>query len=401
MNTPLLSETKTDQKVNLSNNIVIRPYNWNKFEEDITDKFSPDDEGDPEEGISNDTPWKKDEKVYQTKIEIYGHNKDNERCCWRIENFQPYCYFELPEIANITWSELHEKYFKNYFTERMAEGNAPIVCKLVWRKKLYYYRAGKKFPFIMMSFRSESAMRHAVNICNKPIIISSQKITVKPREYTISSILKIIAMKGIKYSSWIQCSDYEETFSESKNMETIEDKKATNKVEKKGFESTSAKKISTFEHEYVIKWKSLSLVPAHICENWRVYPKILSFDIECNARNTKSMPVSYKRHDVAFQNGVTFMDTNPKTNPKMEMKQYLVVLGRCAPIPNIEIIETTTQKQFIEEFEKLIVKLDPDVLIGYNIMRSGDAAVASRVVRITSKSYLGNHLLMVRMNLLL
>lgn len=310
------------------NGITMRPFDWQKHEEDITDQF--DDVEETETGGLR----QRTNKIFSTKIEIYGHNRNNERTCLRIEDFHPYCYFELPEIKKVKWGPTHEHIIKKWFQQRMGEGNAPLACKLVWKKRLYYFRAGKTYPMLLMSFRSETALKEAVKLCSRNIGLGAVSIKLKPRENTLSPILKLIAIRKLKYSAWLRCKDFKKP----------------------------EEPISSFAHEYVVNWKSLELVPLAECSKWRTYPTILSFDIECNAQNTKAMPKVKKRFDCTFMVGATYHDTRRNFT-----KKYLIVLGECEPIEDVEIIKLKSEKDLLPEFCRLINHTDPDAVIGYNI----------------------------------
>jgi hypothetical protein len=299
---------REDASASLDSGITMRPFDWQKREEDITDEF--DQFGETEHGLVE-----RKSRVFSTKIEIYGHDRNNDRTCFRIEDFRPYCYFELPVLQKIKWNSTHEQIFKKWFDSRLGEGNGPVACKLVNKKRLYYFRNNKTYPMLLMSFRSETALKEAVKLCSRNIAFGLISIKLKPREHTLSPILKLIAMKKLKYSAWLKCKDFKKP----------------------------VVPISSFKHEYIINWRSLELIPLVECQKWRTYPTVLSFDNECNAQNTKAMPKVKKRFDCTFMTGVTYYDS--KTGVK---KKYLIVLGKCEEIEDVEIIEIRYEKELIQ-----------------------------------------------------
>ena len=48
-------------------------------------------------------------------------------------------------------------------------------------------------------------------------------------------------------------------------------------------------------------------------------------------------------------------------------KQNCIVLGESSPIPNVEIECCETEKDVLLRWKELIIKEDPDIIIGYNI----------------------------------
>ena len=59
-----------------------------------------------------------------------------------------------------------------------------------------------------------------------------------------------------------------------------------------------------------------------------------------------------------------------KSYGKDEKEQYLnncTVLGESTAIPNTEIICVETEKELLLEWRNIILREDPDIIIGYNI----------------------------------
>ena len=59
-------------------------------------------------------------------------------------------------------------------------------------------------------------------------------------------------------------------------------------------------------------------------------------------------------------------------------KQNCIVLGDCSPIPNVEIECAETEKDVLLKWRDLIIREDPDIIIGYNIFGFDYTFIADR-----------------------
>jgi DNA polymerase delta subunit 1 len=91
--------------------------------------------------------------------------------------------------------------------------------------------------------------------------------------------------------------------------------------------------------------------------------KICSFDIECTSENG-SFPLPENEKDYIIQIGMAIQVYN---NQKMN-KNYIITLDTCDKFDDNTIIEECeTEEELLEQWMIYMEKIDPDIIIGYNI----------------------------------
>jgi DNA polymerase delta subunit 1 len=86
--------------------------------------------------------------------------------------------------------------------------------------------------------------------------------------------------------------------------------------------------------------------------------RIMSFDIECYS-STGAFPDPRNPHDVVFQIGMT-----TKTFGQESMIRRCLCLKKTSG-PDVESFET--ERELLDAFQKYLVKMDPDIITGWNI----------------------------------
>ena len=97
----------------------------------------------------------------KTEIQLWCFNNKSEPLLLRVRDFPVFCKIELPPIINssgriVQWSTsiAHSVIgdMKRYLSKKEIE--PPVKWDFMFSDKLYYYSAGKKFPFILMVFNT-------------------------------------------------------------------------------------------------------------------------------------------------------------------------------------------------------------------------------------------------------
>jgi DNA polymerase elongation subunit (family B) len=255
--------------------------------------------------------WHIDESEKEvTAIRAYGLNKNNENVCIRINDFTPYVYVQLPD--GITWNEGRAQIVCNKIDDVL--GNArPIKKSLVFKKKLYYAHIEgdkrKLFPFLFLSFSSPNDIRLLSTKLFKPIYISGLgMLKLKIHENNAPVVLQLTCAREIPTAGWIQF---------------------------KGDPVCEDEKLTYCQHEYNVKWKTLSPMKGN---NSVINPMIMSYDIEVYSSNPNKMPSASNPKDVVFQISLVFC-RNGDGEDKYEKSSFSLRTGsrdcrrRCEPIP--------------------------------------------------------------------
>jgi len=285
-------------------------------------------------------------------IHVWCLDKHSKPAFLRIEDFPAFCYVELPVIVNntdFTWNKSRVKKLYDYFcfrlgkSDRNPKDHSPIGYKLEFRKKTYYYYNDDKHPMMMVKFKSLDAMRHFENILKYPLNTGKRFGTIKCQawETKIPIVRKLLTNQGMSYSQWFTV-----------NATPIEE------FERK----------STVKAEYKIDWRSISPINLEISEKFRIYPKILAFDIECYSDDKRVFPNQWHAKHVAYMISCIYQVYNNIES----RRRYAIILGPCADIPkeklkNTEIIHVLSEYELVQAFGDLVLKLDPEIVTGYNI----------------------------------
>lgn len=109
---------------------------------------------------------------------------------------------------------------------------------------------------------------------------------------------------------------------------------------------------TTCDFNYTVEWSDIILY--HKKESAPFY--ICYFELECISGHD-GYPQSYIKTDDIIMIGMAFSNK----------KKILICLGDCDPIDDTELIIASTNKDLFLKFQAIIVREDPDIIIGYNI----------------------------------
>ncbi len=277
-------------------------------------------------------------------IHVWCLDRDSKPYFLRIEDSPTTCYVELPTIVYgrpFRWNRISAQKVVEYLNFRLKD-HAPIGHSLTFRKKIYYYFGEGDYPMLQLQFKSIQALNHCENLLKYPL---------KTREYgtlrchvwesKIPIVRKLLTRQNMSFSQWFTVhGDYVE----------------------------ESMRISTMDHEYVVDSRTMEPIPQEVCDGWRVYPRILAFDIECYSDNKRIFPNAWHAAHVAYMISCIYQVYNHRST----RKRYAIILGPCAEIPSsrlesTEIIHVTTEYELVEAFGALVLKTDPEIVTGYNI----------------------------------
>jgi DNA polymerase elongation subunit (family B) len=266
----------------------------------------------------------------RTILLAWGLNQKSKPAVIRIEDFPFTCYVELPEkIHPQKVVELSE------WIRKVLKEDAPTLIRLEEKRKLYYFRDGKKFPMLRLEFSSMNAMRHCEKLlakeCNTPIGRRSLPVY----ENKISSIRKLLTERNLVYSGWL-----------------------TGKFEEVDFDD----KITSLENEFRCSYKTLRQPDHSELEAKTTYPTVFSWDIECYSSNPKAMPKKTNASDVIYAVSCIYSRMGEK-----DRQRYLIAIGEDLTVQNAKLIQVKDEYELLTALRNLIRELDPDLLIGYNI----------------------------------
>lgn len=275
-----------------------------------------------------------DQPDNKTYIYIVGKTTKKENAVVRIDGFTPFSYMELPAYKK--WTSRDAKLIFEYFRGKLGS-NAPIHYELQRKFNLYGKKPG---TYIMLKFLCNWHARSLEKKClyahNIRGVYNFNKGDLKVHEQNINPLIKFSALRNIKPSGEVQITTYTPP-EEDENISTA--------------------KINRFA-----RWNKIEPI---ILKNSKAIPlRILSYDIECYSVNHNSkIPDPKIPENFIFQIGITVHEDNEDTD------KILISLFDCPPIDGARVLNCKNEKELIKVFVDVVNEIDPDIIIGYNILK--------------------------------
>ena len=278
-------------------------------------------------------------------IHVSGLTKDQKTVHVVIEDFTPFVYLELPK--RIEWNASKCRCVFEHFQD-ILKSNGPLSFKPQIKENLYYR---KKMRVMLLTFPTIKACKIFAKKCTfQKSTVISQIGTFRGGEFqvheqNIDPIIKFTADRGIRLADWIVA---KERIPEGEVGLTVEERKFT-----------------SADIDLHCFWKDLrSFKPKKLIF---VQPKYCSFDIECYSRNHNSkLPEPEIRENVVFQIAMIFGYLGNHTAKK---RKVLLSLHNPHEIEDVEVIRAKSERDLLLKFTAFIKEENPDIFIGYNIMK--------------------------------
>jgi DNA polymerase elongation subunit (family B) len=235
---------------------------------------------------------------------------------------------------------------------KQMQGLGPYTWSYAMKNKLYYYRSKRLFPMMLLGFRNIAGMYTFKKMMSTPQRIPDiGMISCNVWENDVSSIRRMLTLRKCSFAQW---------FSVSGQKVAPEDK------------------ISSLPSEYLIDWRTINPLSntETVGAKWQTSPKIVSYDIEAYSENNRAMPSSLNTNDVSYIITVVFQLYNKPES----RKRYTLVYVPDDPLlrktldeflvtkRQSEIILYPKEIDMIDGFAELVTKLNPEIVIGYNIL---------------------------------
>jgi DNA polymerase delta subunit 1 len=281
---------------------------------------------------------------YECIIHVSGLTENQETVQVQVEGFTPYVYLELPR--RIKWNKAKcnavFKHFKNIMKQK-----GPIKYKMFAKSKLHFK---KRMNCMFFTFPTNQACRDFSSKCSRSKyhisgVGSFNAGEFKVHEQNIDAILKFTASRKISLSGWLEIKEKIKSDEEDLSVEE--------------------RKFSSADIDLYADWRDVS--PHSKPDTVITKPKYCSFDIECYSKNHNARePDAQQPENVVFQISMIFGRLGEE-----EKKQNRILLTLFDPhdIPGVTIIRCKTERELLLKFKDLIQSEDPDVFIGYNIMK--------------------------------
>ena len=223
-------------------------------------------------------------------IQSFGINEEGKTAAICIEEYKPFFYLKVEG----NWGQTKKNAFYNHLKSKVGKfyADSIVECKLIERKKLYGYDAGKKHRFIEIKFSNNKAFNKVKNLWyqnstnddgsfERKLLANGYQFegtNIYLYEANIPPLLRFFHIREVSPSGWIAL--------------------PINKT----IQITSSNKKTTCDYEFVINYKNV--IPLNNMEA-RVPYKILSFDIEASSSHG-DFPVPIKSYKKLATNIVDY-----------------------------------------------------------------------------------------------
>ena len=282
-----------------------------------------------------------DKTITKYVIRMFGLTKTGKKVFVKVTDFCPYFYVKIPETWEKTQVQILMDIIKKSVeiqdtnSDKNGVANSlkskDIVQKCIFKEFTNY----KTFKFIKLEFHSYEGFRSYQRAFNKKImnkLLGPKETKYELFETNIDPMFRFMHNQNIKSMGMIKVGKYRRLL---KNANI----------------STDDIAIST-NHSNVLPVDDNTILPLVIA----------SFDLECMSADG-SFPIPERDGDPIIQIGTT---CNRYGEDECFYK-CIITLDTCDPIEGAEVIQCATEKQLLLEWTKLIIRINPDVLTGYNI----------------------------------
>jgi DNA polymerase elongation subunit (family B) len=252
------------------------------------------------------------EKINKDKstfvIQMFGINEQGEKASIIVQEYQPFFYVKVPN----SWGQKMKTAFQDHLKAKVGKyyENSITECKLIEKKKLYEFDAGKLHRFILIKFANVPAYNKVKNFWYRDVIDEQglkewrlidkgyffKDCFIELYEANIPPLLRFFHLREVSPSGWVAL------------------------PHKKTREIMRSKKRTSCDYEFVINYKNV--IPLNDKET-RVPYKIMSFDIEANSSHG-DFPVPIKSYKKLATNIVDYFAKNKDTDLTVAKCQTLL-----------------------------------------------------------------------------
>jgi len=283
-------------------------------------------------------------------IHMFGLTPENQDVHLMVNGFTPYVYMELP--PGIDWNGDRREALLDAISS-LDQEIQPRIRSFMKKKKIYFANVVKKdgvyewlrYQYLFLSFKSRTVMGEFIQKTRYGLNVSGmQKLKPKFHEQDASVPLQYSCCRDIPITGWITVH----------GMRRVKD---------------------TESHcwgEYDVDWKDISSCHDAKLKTIIPCPKIMCFDLEANSSNIATMPRVNHPHDKIFQISMAVTrhgDVDEKREARMDL--YLLSLGKPDPAkldPGTILKIFECESDLLLAFSRMIVEINPQILVGYNIL---------------------------------
>jgi DNA polymerase elongation subunit (family B) len=268
-------------------------------------------------------------------IQLFGRTDKNETICCNLTDFYPYFYIKLQNEWTQTQIEALVDKIKSRVKFSYKEGLRSF--KIESHYDLYGFTNFKKFNFLRLEFINDASFKAYNSACRYKFFIkelSINQLKLKVYESNLNPFLRMMHIMQIRSVGWIQIDP------------------SRYKIKSK------SKSATTTDLNVTARWSDISALDTLSSQKF----KILSFDLECKSDDGSFPNPDNKMHPI-IQIGMTISLYGESEC----VYKHILCLKETAPLDGIIVESFNEEKDVLLRFTELIIKLDPDIITGYNI----------------------------------
>jgi DNA polymerase delta subunit 1 len=247
-----------------------------------------------------------------------------------------------------------------------------VFKKLVEKKKLYPYTAGKKFKFVQLFFKTVNCMKKCKNFIGYNAIsipgLTREPIKLNMYESNVDPINRFCHVRNITTTGWIRLKRGSFSLETDHGGEFTPEDLEAYRPDKYSRAQIAVNTHYKYAKPYLVKnpkdteTEILKKVPYD-----KISPmKILSWDIETYSEDG-SFPNPKKPGDKLAQIGITLWNYG-----SVEKTQIIISDRECADVPGIYVLSCKNEAELLRTFCMLVETTDPDMITGYNTWKFDD-----------------------------
>ena len=276
-------------------------------------------------------------------IQMFGINEEGKKASIIVEEYQPFFYVKVDN----NWGQTKKTAFYNHLKSKVGKyyENSIVECKLIERKKLYGFDAGKKHRFIEIKFANLNIFNKVKNFWYQDSINedgekerrllkngyifrhNNEDTHIEIYEANIPPLLRFFHIREVSSSGWIAMPI------------------------KKTLQITGSNKTTSCDFEFIINYKNI--IPLNNKED-RVPYKIMSFDIEASSSHG-DFPVPIKSYKKLATNIVDYFSKLGEittTDCKSHLRQILKAAFGLTTMNNIDLVYPKEQIKDEDDLQK-------------------------------------------------
>ncbi|KAL2438355.1 DNA polymerase delta catalytic subunit [Exophiala dermatitidis] len=331
-----------------------------QFETEVLEKMTQDISGLKESNSEKDQQWdrpslddfdpKRDALCFQqieieegslhggsTALKLFGVSETGHSILLHVTDFLHYLYVAAP----VNFQRHDIEGYKAYLESQLAQHQPAIhSVQMVLRENLYGFQGNQKSPYLKITVNDPKfigRLRSAIEEGNANYkgMWNVEKNKIKTYD-NIQYVLRFMIDTGITGMSWVEVPP------QKYHVLPSYDRQSNCQIE------ASCHYRDLIAHGHDGEWAKMAPL------------RILSFDIECAGRKG-IFPEANQDPVIQIANVVTkYGDSKP-------FIRNVFVLDTCSLIVNTQIYEHDSESKMLMAWRDFLEKVDPDVIIGYNI----------------------------------